>query len=399
MMPTARKNFKGSIRKIKPESISILKNGKSGPGKERSRIGKILSKFLMFDKTKSKLRLGKFPYTFTRTYFMKSFLLTRDDYNKLMKMTDNEITEFLQENAYRKEINALEGKYSGTDLVELALNRNLEEIFSKMRRISHKKNLLTVVDAYLMRYDVRNIKNVLRAKYTHSEAESERFIIACGSYSREFFINLLKKESIEEILKENGLVAFEGFEDALNTFKEKNFLGDIESVFEKKYLSYLFSIAKRIPKQGKFFKEFLEGEIEITNILNVLRLKRAGLDEKSAAEYLLPMSKALNIKLSSLMTSDISKAGEIFTGTRYGETMKECALKWQETGSLMEFEIGLWTYLLKRTKLLTHTHFVTLEVILGYIFAKDMETRNLKLLIKGKQFGFDDAFIESQLVM
>ncbi|MFH1181740.1 MAG: V-type ATPase subunit [Candidatus Woesearchaeota archaeon] len=350
-------------------------------------------------KIKSSLSLGTYPYTYARTCFMRAALLKKADYEKLMKMTPNEITEFLQENAYRKEINGLEGKYSGAELVEVALNRNLEEAFSKMRRISNKKNILKVIDAYLMRYDVRNIKNVLRAKYTHSEAASDDLIIACGSYSREFFMKLLKKESIEGILKENGLVAFDSFEGSLKTFKETNILGEIESVFEKKYFAHLFDLAARIPKQGKFFRAFLESEIEITNILNVLRLKRAGVDERSASRYLLPVKMHFGALLGQLMTSDISKAPEIFSKTPYAKIMEESTKKFLDSGSLIDFETGLWNFLLNRTKTLIHQHPLSVDVIMGYIFAKDIETRNLKLLMKGKQFGFDDAFIESQLVM
>jgi V/A-type H+/Na+-transporting ATPase subunit C len=359
----------------------------------------MIQKTVSMRKGKGSLNLGIYPYTYARTCFMRAALLKKADYDKLMKMTANEITEFLQENAYRKEINGLEGKYSGTELVEMALNRNLEEVFSKMRRISNKKNLLKVIDAYLMRYDVRNIKNVLRAKYTNSEATGEDLITASGSYSREFFMKLLKKESVEEILKENGLVAFEAFEDALKAFKETNVLGEIESIFEKKYFSHLFDLAETIPRQGKLFRAFLESEIEITNILNVLRLKRAGVDERSAGRYLLPVRGNFGARLAELMISDISKTSDIFRRTPYAKIIEEGTKKFLESGSLIEFETGLWNLLLNKTKALIHQHPLSVDVIVGYIFAKDMEIRNLKLLIKGKQFGFEDAFIESQLVM
>jgi V/A-type H+-transporting ATPase subunit C len=97
--------------------------------------------------------------------------------------------------------------------------------------------------------------------------------------------------------------------------------------------------------------------------------------------------------------SDIEKSGEIFKGTPYAKIMEEGAKKWQENGSLLEFEIDLWNFLLNKTKMLIHQHFLSVDAIIGYIFAKDMEARNLKLLIKGKQFGFTDSFIESQLVI
>ncbi|MBN2454152.1 V-type ATPase subunit, partial [Candidatus Woesearchaeota archaeon] len=92
---------------------------------------------LQITKQKAKeVRLGTYPYTYARISCMKTTLLKKEDYARLMKMTPNEIIEFLQETTYRKEINELAIKYSGTQLVEIALNRNLEDVFAKLRRIS-----------------------------------------------------------------------------------------------------------------------------------------------------------------------------------------------------------------------------------------------------------------------
>jgi len=54
--------------------------------------------------------------------------------------------------------------------------------------------------------------------------------------------------------------------------------------------------------------------------------------------------------------------------------------------------------LLKQSILLLHQHPLSVDVILGYMFAKDIEVRNLKIIVKGKQLGLSEEFIESQLV-
>ena len=72
-----------------------------------------------------KLELGTYPYTYVRTAVMKSLLFKKDDYQKMLKMGFNEIAKLLQESHYKKEINELGTEYSGSDLLEIALNRNL----------------------------------------------------------------------------------------------------------------------------------------------------------------------------------------------------------------------------------------------------------------------------------
>ena len=77
-----------------------------------------------------KLELGTYPYTYVRTTVMKSLLFKKEDYHKMLKMGFNEITKFLQDSNYKDEINELSREHSGTDLLELALNKSLSISFS-----------------------------------------------------------------------------------------------------------------------------------------------------------------------------------------------------------------------------------------------------------------------------
>ena len=61
-------------------------------------------------------------------------------------------------------------------------------------------------------------------------------------------------------------------------------------------------------------------------------------------------------------------------------------------------ETELYKHLLKQSILLLHQHLLSVDVILGYMFAKDIEVRNLRIIIKGKQLGLSEQFMESQLI-
>ena len=52
--------------------------------------------------SKGMLALGKYPYTYARVSVMRSFLLRKEDYHKLMKMNVNEIISYLQSSQYKK---------------------------------------------------------------------------------------------------------------------------------------------------------------------------------------------------------------------------------------------------------------------------------------------------------
>ena len=39
------------------------------------------------------------------------------------------------------------------------------------------------------------------------------------------------------------------------------------------------------------------------------------------------------------------------------------------------------------------------DIIIGYLFAKEIEMRNIRLITKAKEFGLSDEFLENQLVV
>ena len=62
-------------------------------------------------------------------------------------------------------------------------------------------------------------------------------------------------------------------------------------------------------------------------------------------------------------------------------------------------ENALDKFLLKESTLLLHQNPLTVSVILGFMYAKEIEVKNLRMLVKGKQLGLEEEFIEQQLVI
>ena len=158
-----------------------------------------------------KLELGFYPYTYVRASVMRSLLFRKDDYQRMLKMGFNEIAKFLQESHYRNEINRLATEYSGSDLLELALNRNLADSFKKLISISHP-NLRILINEYIKRKDIDDIKTVLRGKLTGAnEKQILASITSAGTLSYDFLISLLKKAGASPKSGRYGCVPCEFF--------------------------------------------------------------------------------------------------------------------------------------------------------------------------------------------
>jgi|TARA_Y100000310_G_scaffold318480_1_gene372611 V/A-type H+-transporting ATPase subunit C len=347
-----------------------------------------------------KLRLGFYPYTYVRTTVMKSLLFKKEDYHKMLKMGFSEIAKFLQESNYKKEINELSVEHSDADLLELVLNKNLSYSFKKLIRISSYE-LALLINEYAKRKDIEDIKTILRGKFTNTDEKLIRnSITAAGTLSLDFMTSLLKKESIEEVLKNNSIVEFSLLKDGLKALNEKKTLVNIENALDKYYYNHLIEFSRILPKQGDLFRNFLLKEVEILNILTLLRLKKVKFDKKAIPNFIIPTGNKLkDTKIKSLAdVGDLDELSRALEKTEYKNVVQKGIKEFEESNSLITLETELYQYLLKESILLLHQHPLSIDVILGFMFAKDIEIRNLRIIIKGKQLGLSEEFIENQLV-
>ncbi|MBI4150085.1 ATP synthase A1 subunit C [Candidatus Woesearchaeota archaeon] len=345
-----------------------------------------------------KVHLGTHPYTYARVSAMKSKLLRKEDYTKLLKMKVNEIAKFLQETEYKKEIDEMAVSFSGIDLIEASLNKNIIRAFDKLKRIS-EGDLKLLIDAYLHRKDIMNLKTIFRGKFTKTNPSYvELLLVPVGLLHKDYLLALLKKESIEDIAK---TIRFIDLSQAVKAFKENNNLFEIENQLDRYYYNTLLAFTKCIPGQGTLFKAFLENEIDILNIKTILRLKREGITSKEIEHYLFFSGARLKkhdlLKLTNL--PDLTAVIASLKKHGYAKLLDEGEEKLKKEKSLIDIEIHLNHYLLDRAALLLHQHPLSIDVILGYMFAKEVEIRNLKTLIKGKQLGLDEDFISRELVI
>ncbi len=345
-------------------------------------------------KTK-KLSLGKHPYTYARVSVMRSELLSKEDYHRLLKMDLNEIISFLQGSAYRKAIDELGMKHSGTELMEIALNKNMVNTWNKLKRIS-KKELDLLIDAYLERTDLWNLKTILRGLHTGTRHETiSSMLLPAGKLSESDLDSLMKSDSLEEFLKKLSVAGIKQKQmgGAIDTYKEKNSIVEIENLLDKEYHRRMIEFSRTIPSEGKLFKQFLESEIDTINLINVLRLRRSGKTKAEMPAYILgKASPFINKLVSSESKEDTAKLLSL-----KGLSEKSISA-FVESDSVAPIEIELGKNLLRRTRLLLHQHPLSVDVILGYMFAKEIEVKNLKMLLKARQLNLGDEFIEQQII-
>jgi len=345
------------------------------------------------------ISLGNYPYAATRVKVMKTALIRKEDYSKLMKMQLSEINQYLQQNGYKKEINELATKYAGVELIELALNLSSANTYRKVMRLS-SGGLREVVRVFLRRFDAHNVKSIVRGKFSGAAYdEIIASLIPAGDYGPEFLSSLAKKDSIPAMI--SALNPSPALKEAVRDFERTGSIAQVETVIDREYYSQMYAVADALPGEGRHLKELMKTEIDSSNIRTLIRLKRSGIDAKEIKKNLNFNGFVLSKKaLESLAESkDVNELVQRLEKTYYGKIISKGAEKYKKEGTLSVIETELTKNLLRQGALFMHQNPLSIGPIIGFSIAKEAEVRNLKMIAHARHRGLPESFMDEMLVV
>lgn len=321
-----------------------------------------------------------YPYMSARVSAKRAKLLDSSDYEDLLKMQPNEIARRLEEGEYRKDINELGARHDGVELVELALNRNLSRTLLHLREIAPSE-LERTINIYIRRYDITTIKRLLRWKRSDDGADIQDLLMPVGEFDLERLEELAEKE-FDEIMDS---IEFKDSEvDYQNYLEGKEELAEIETALDEAYFDELEILASEIGSPQ--FRKFIKKELEHETLRTVLRLKRYEFSEEEIRSTLFSEMKGLAEEV--VRAEDLEEALEI---VRREEEV--------EGERLEDIEHALEVKRLETALRAGSTEPLGLTSILGYIVAKMVEVKNLRMLIRAKEAGIQNLeTIRSNLV-
>ena len=278
---------------------------------------------------------------------------------------------------YSEEINKLSINYSGLELVELSLNNHLARIINKLIRISDEDNK-GILSIYLKKYDIYNIKTLLRAKLTNTNFEKvKHMFIPIGNYP----IKVLEKlyiSSYNEILKNLPY-------DTQNYTE----LYDIENKLDFDYFTEIENLRKQLTEKN--LVNYLSLMIDTHNVKMILKSLKFNIEKEVIQEYIIIQEKdVFNVK-KLLKATSIDKAYKIIQKTKQKRLF--------DSETILHPEIVLEKYLLEINKKLFHKKPLSADVIFSYLFSKEIEIRNLRIIAKSKVLTLDQKIVESQVIL
>lgn len=341
-----------------------------------------------------------YVYVCTRMRVRKSKLIPREDYLRLLNMSIPEITRFIEETQYKREIDELASSFHGIDLIELALSWNLAKEYQSIQEIS-PGILKRFTRSYLRKWDIQNVLTIFRGKTQGMKPGKIReILVPAGEMDRAFLDRLVKEDNPERILealkgKSVYPVIAAGFPAAI---AEESF-AKIENELYKEFYANLLSEAMSGFKGGKQFLEYILLDIDMMNIRNMFRLRADRLQEK-AGSMMIPGGTFSIGDFEDLIVLEDEK--DFIEALKSKVKLKSLLALLDELSgekSLREIEIDLIKFQLAQMESLSKLNPFSIHPILTYLEKKKYEIFNLRAIARGKEVNLPTDRIRGYLVM
>jgi V/A-type H+-transporting ATPase subunit C len=335
----------------------------------------------------------KYAYITGRVRAMKTKLIPNEMYARMLNMDIPEIARYLEETQYKEEIDALAKDYSGAELIEHATFANLAKTYRKLLEVSIDEPQFLILE-YLRRWDIWNIKTILRGKfYGASDSEIMKYIVPAGELDQEFLEGLAKKDSINDVI-----TAFEGtdFAEALSKYDGKS-LASVENALDKLYYFRMErAVGGTLSVGGGLLLKYVKREIDIRNLITLFRMNKAGIEASIVQENLIPGGK-LSEELSRMAGQPYADFVRGLEGYPFWSAISDVATA--DLDSVSRIEARLKAYLIRYAWSLSNYHPLSILPVLGYIVTKETEVANIRKIVRGKEAGLPNELIEEQMVV
>lgn len=341
---------------------------------------------------------GNYPYVTARVRAKKAALLSADVYERMLQMEIPQIARVLGEGAYKTEILALATKASGVDLIELATSRNLAAVFAQIIGFSEGE-LRQMIGWYLDRFDVQNIKTIVRGKlFGASAAEIQGDIVAAGSMRESFLQSLIELPTLEEVFdKLEGTIHAQAFQALGKAASEIQKWNEWEDRVTQLYYENLLAVVPERTEGTRLMREFVRREVDLVNLKTLLRLWAS----KTTLPYDVFVDGGQELPKEELAKMVAMDANAIAAALREYALTEELSARLKD---LQALGVGQLVRSVEKLHLLTagrYAHVYPLSVlpILDYIVRKDREVQNIRIIARGKESGLPSDVIRDLLVI
>lgn len=343
-------------------------------------------------------------YINSRVRGMYSALLSPAELRAFIQKADLEaMIADLQKTAYRSALEISCVRLSGITCLEEALRTHLVRTYSKIVGMFGDNDAARYVRIVVNRWDVHNLKAILRGKNIHSPPEEIReCLVPAGTLDEATLLELLKQPDVRDVI--DLLATWEidyarAFTPHIEEWSRSRELLVMEHALDQYYFDYAQRTVEGTKPEAVALRRLVGTEIDVTNLKTVITFIRDGVARDEGERFLLEGGAELPLKQLRAMIDDgdLPMALARLEGTHYASLLHLC----EETavcGPLSLLMKELDRHLVRTGAALYRSDPLSVTVVIGYLYLFQAEVTNLRIISRCRDAGLSDEELEAELI-
>ncbi len=294
---------------------------------------------------------------------------------------------------------------SKAEMVELAAGIHYAEVVGKVWEFVPAK-ARPAIAGVMRKWDFVNLKMILASRRTGKKWEEMRpYIIPAGTIGprqlesiaraegEKVYMEVRRTDLGREMFGQTSAVikGTELEQMFIQSVRSAQVLNQLQVLLDTAYYNYL-STGMDIPdRDAQILQNIVKKEIDARNIINVLRLAKAGVkNEETVRKYIIRGGAMRNAVMKSLLGAE--DMGAVLPIISHTFPIKG------EVKTLVDLEMAFKQEIAREKIKRFYTSTVSLGTILSFLFIKEEEMNNLRRVVRGIDYRLSPEEIRSTLV-
>lgn len=304
-------------------------------------------------------------------------LLTKQQLQRLADAKNLEdAIKLLNETSYSSEL----AKLDRPENYEQVLSEVLNKTYKEAMEISPEKSLVEILSC---KYDYHNLKVLVKENILKEKFDS----MYCMLDGNEI-------EAFRELALKNDEGLSKDFKECLDFFETTKDPQDIDIFIDKKYFEKVLSLAEEFKLE--MITEYFKAMIDFINLRTFIRCRKQNQVKETLEKVLIKGGDIETDKILDMFYEDIEILPIKLKAYKIGRVLSKIVEEYKNTNSLNSFEKSMDDYLVEIVRKAKSIHYGA-EVIFSFLFAKELEIKNLRLILVGKVNGLSADFIKERL--
>ncbi|MEA4849354.1 MAG: V-type ATP synthase subunit C [Clostridiaceae bacterium] len=325
---------------------------------------------------------NKYLYSVTRIRALETKLLDKAKIERMIEARNaDEIIKILYETEYASSISEMKS----IEDYESVLSKELSNTYKLLSEISPVPELTNL---FQLRYDVHNLKTLLKSSYL--DEENDELLSEIGTMPIQQLKGMVKDKNFSDL----DPIMRECIEEVVGEFTVNPDPQLIDVALDKGLYKLMYKTAR--DNKSSFLTDYISTQIDLINIKSLVRVKSMGYGREFLKKVILENGKLDYAFFGNIFDESLETLIDRLAFKDYGKVVEEGISNYIKTKSLTKFEKLSDDFIFELAKKGKYVAF-GIEPLIGYLMAKENETKIIRMIMVGKINEIPNELIRERL--